>query len=77
MNIDGAIRLAHYARGYTLPSLDLEEEARLAEQAENFPITKLPYAGERQCLRFDRRSRRPIKGALSKRLAVRGGSTFS
>jgi hypothetical protein len=68
MNLEMAYRQAHYSRGYTLPSLDLDEDTRLKEQAKNFKVTKLPYAGERQCLRFDRRSRRPIKGTLSKRL---------
>jgi hypothetical protein len=68
MNIELAYRQAHYARGFTVPSLNPEEDARLAEQAKNFPVTKLPYAGEKQCLRFDRRNHRPVKGSLSKRL---------
>ena len=36
---------------------ELEEEKRLAEQAKNFKVTKLPYAGERRCLKFDKVNR--------------------
>lgn len=31
-----------------------EEEKRLAEQAKNFPVKKIPYVGERRNLKFDR-----------------------
>jgi hypothetical protein len=70
MNLELAMRQANYSRGFSVPSLNAEEDARLAEQALTFPITKLPYAGEKQCLRFDRRNHRPVKGSLSKRLAA-------
>jgi hypothetical protein len=69
MSVQQAIRQAHYARGYSLPPIDPEEDARLAEQAKTFVVTKLPYAGERSSLRFDRRSRRPFRVRLAKDLA--------
>jgi hypothetical protein len=68
MNLEGAIRRAHYDRGYSLLPADAAEDARLAEQAKNFAVTKLPYAGERSDLRFDRRSHRPLRGTLSRKL---------
>jgi hypothetical protein len=68
MSVEMAIRQAHYARGYSLPPIDPEEDARLAEQAKSFVVTKLPYSGEKTELKYDRRSWRPIKGTLSKRL---------
>ena len=40
---------------------DPEEEKRLAEQAKTFPVTKLPYAGERYSLKFDRRTHTPFR----------------
>jgi hypothetical protein len=69
MSMEMAIREAHHARGYSLPPIDPEEDARLAEQAKSFVVTKLPYAGERSSLRFDRRSRRPFRVRLAKDLA--------
>src|SRR6202030_2491855 len=75
MNIDGAIRQAHYARGYSMPPANPEEEARLALQAKSFVVTKLPYSGERQCLRFDRRTSKG-RGTLSKSLRD-GNLSFS
>ena len=60
-----------------------EEEARLAEQAKTFPVTRLPYAGERSCLKFDRRNRAPFRNrrgrAFSDKLAwsdVQNGMHF-
>ncbi len=69
MSVEMAIRQAHYARGYSLPLIDPDEEAGLALQAKYFPVTKLPYAGERMALKFDRRSYRPLKGSLTRALA--------
>ena len=44
---------------------NLEEEARLAEQAKAFiaagKVTRLPYAGERSNLKFDRRTHSPYR----------------
>lgn len=44
----------------------LEDEARLREQAKTFPITRLPYAGERACLKFDRRTHGPLRMRIVK-----------
>src|ERR1700682_5558363 len=68
MSVEQAIRQAHYARGYSLPPMDPDEDARLAAEAKNFRVTKLPYAGEKTALKFDRRSHRPSRGRLTKRL---------
>jgi hypothetical protein len=32
-----------------------EEQARLDQQAKTFPVTRLPYMGERHELKFDRK----------------------
>src|ERR1700722_250450 len=69
MSMEMAIRDAHHARGYSLLPIDPEEDARLAAEAKQFPVTRLPYAGERRELRFDRRNYRRSRGTLSKRLA--------
>ena len=50
---------------FTAPPPNLEEEARLAEQAKAFiaagKVTRLPYAGERTGLKFDRRNYRGFR----------------
>jgi hypothetical protein len=46
-----------------------EEEARLAEQAKTFPVKKIPYFGERKCLKFDRKTHAVLRCSLSKTLA--------
>jgi hypothetical protein len=68
MSVTQALRQVAYDRGYSLPPVDPEESARLAAEAKQFPVTRLPYAGERTDLKFDRRSHRPLKGRLTKRL---------
>src|SRR5260221_10871971 len=69
MSVEQPMGNAAYSRGYSLPPIDPDEDARLAEQAKNFAITKLPYAGERTNLKFDRRSHRPFRVRLAKDLA--------
>src|SRR6266403_3088569 len=42
-----------------------EEDARLADQAKKFPITKVPYRGERRDLKFDRRTHSPLRRSIT------------
>jgi hypothetical protein len=35
------------------PPSDPEEEKRLAELAKTFPVTRLPYKGEKRALKFN------------------------
>ena len=61
------------SRAYTLNPFKTspEEEARLKEQAKTFPITRLPYAGERACLKFDRRTHAPLRKRIVKSMGDR------
>jgi hypothetical protein len=45
-----------------------EEEQRLAEQAKNFPVKKLPYRGERYSLKYDRRTHASRRRGFSRAL---------
>jgi hypothetical protein len=45
-----------------------EEEQRLAEQAKTFPVKKLPYRGERDKLKFDRRTIAPRRRGFIREL---------
>lgn len=53
------------------------EEARLAEQAKTFPVTKCPYSGERSSLRFDRRTHTPWKRRPMNTAGDLGGAGIS
>jgi hypothetical protein len=67
MSLQEALRESLCMRGYAVPR-DLEEEARLAEQAKTFPIKRLPYAGEMSCLKFDRRTWRSSRRRVTKEM---------
>src|SRR5437899_2761550 len=54
-------------------SAQLEEEKRLAEQAKNFPIKRIPYGGARRSLKFDRVNHYKRRDkSLSKELGDKG-----
>lgn len=53
------------------------EWQRLAEQAKTFPVTRLPYSGERSTLRFDVRTKTPVRRVRMGEMSAFGKARIS